>query len=57
MKILERFFSNKPNEGKKADRGRNEICWCGSGKKYKRCHLEEDAYKNRMKGSLKRRGI
>ena len=22
--------------------GRNERCWCGSGKKYKRCHLRED---------------
>lgn len=22
--------------------GRNEPCWCGSGKKYKRCHLRED---------------
>jgi hypothetical protein len=22
---------------------RNAICWCGSGKKYKRCHLEIDA--------------
>ena len=21
---------------------RNEMCWCGSGKKYKRCHMEED---------------
>lgn len=20
--------------------GRNEPCWCGSGKKYKRCHLD-----------------
>ncbi|WP_407673639.1 SEC-C metal-binding domain-containing protein [Parafrankia colletiae] len=19
---------------------RNELCWCGSGKKYKRCHLQ-----------------
>lgn len=19
-------------------RGRNEVCWCGSGRKYKRCH-------------------
>jgi uncharacterized protein len=18
--------------------GRNDVCWCGSGKKYKRCH-------------------
>lgn len=23
--------------------GRNERCWCGSGLKYKRCHLDEDA--------------
>jgi hypothetical protein len=23
--------------------GRNEPCWCGSGVKYKRCHLEDDA--------------
>jgi len=22
--------------------GRNDICPCGSGKKYKKCHLEED---------------
>jgi len=22
--------------------GRNEPCWCGSGKKYKRCHLSSD---------------
>jgi SEC-C motif len=23
--------------------GRNELCWCGSGKKYKKCHLGKDA--------------
>jgi SEC-C motif len=22
--------------------GRNTPCWCGSGKKYKKCHLEAD---------------
>ena len=22
--------------------GRNDLCWCGSGKKYKKCHLMED---------------
>lgn len=22
--------------------GRNEPCWCGSGKKYKRCHMRAD---------------
>lgn len=25
--------------------GRNDLCWCGSGKKYKKCHLEEDERK------------
>ncbi len=24
------------------DLGRNDPCWCGSGKKYKHCHLRED---------------
>ncbi|MBD3316688.1 MAG: type I methionyl aminopeptidase [Chitinivibrionales bacterium] len=23
--------------------GRNDPCWCGSGKKYKKCHMHEDA--------------
>ncbi|MBN2301768.1 MAG: type I methionyl aminopeptidase [Lentisphaerae bacterium] len=22
--------------------GRNDLCWCGSGKKYKKCHMEQD---------------
>ena len=22
--------------------GRNDLCWCGSGKKYKSCHLAVD---------------
>jgi uncharacterized protein YecA (UPF0149 family) len=26
----------------KAELGRNEPCWCGSGKKYKKCHLAKD---------------
>ncbi|MDI6753287.1 MAG: SEC-C metal-binding domain-containing protein [Thermodesulfobacteriota bacterium] len=34
---------------------RNDTCWCGSGKKYKRCHLDKDAHKIRMKGGLGRR--
>ena len=25
-----------------ANPGRNAACWCGSGKKYKKCHLEPD---------------
>jgi hypothetical protein len=27
--------------------GRNEPCHCGSGKKYKKCHLPEDEVKER----------
>jgi hypothetical protein len=27
--------------------GRNEPCHCGSGKKYKKCHLEKDEAANR----------
>ena len=26
---------------------RNEDCWCGSGRKYKKCHLHEDEKKLR----------
>ena len=25
--------------------GRNDVCWCGSGKKYKNCHLASDERK------------
>lgn len=27
--------------------GRNDVCWCGSGKKYKRCHCSSDEAKQR----------
>ena len=27
--------------------GRNDPCWCGSGKKYKKCHQKEDSEKDR----------
>jgi preprotein translocase subunit SecA len=29
--------------------GRNDPCWCGSGKKYKHCHLKEDRARSRQK--------
>lgn len=29
--------------------GRNDPCWCGSGKKYKKCHLREDQERDRQK--------
>ncbi len=28
--------------------GRNDPCWCGSGKKYKRCHMKEDRVKQQQ---------
>ncbi len=32
--------------------GRNDLCWCGSGKKYKKCHMEKDGnlYKYEREG-------
>ena len=40
---------NQPSNGKdrepiKVEKrpGRNELCWCGSGKKYKHCHMKTD---------------
>jgi len=31
--------------------GRNDCCWCGSGKKYKACHLAAD---NRKRAAQRR---
>lgn len=40
------FFKKKPVESLIAPPlplpQRNELCWCGSGDKYKKCHLEKD---------------
>ena len=44
MGILSKLLGVK--EPKKIPKlGRNDPCWCGSGKKYKRCHMESDARK------------
>ena len=34
--------------------GRNDICWCGSGKKYKKCHMAFDEHLEsyRLKGFM-----
>lgn len=32
---------------REAKPGRNEPCWCGSGQKYKKCHLAEDEAQSR----------
>jgi hypothetical protein len=44
MGILDRIgrviFKNPPKSA--IDLPRNAPCWCGSGKKYKKCHYESD---------------
>jgi len=48
LKSLGKFFngsSTKPD----TSLNRNDVCWCGSGVKYKRCHLEKDLEKSRRK--------
>ena len=45
LRWLQKLFSSRPAPAG-IDRnalGRNDPCWCGSGKKYKRCHLAKDA--------------
>ena len=32
---------------------RNDLCWCGSGKKYKKCHMETDVFDGIPKASKK----
>lgn len=41
------------------DLSRNDPCWCGSGKKYKRCHLKQDsaATRGRQRRSDSKKGI
>jgi hypothetical protein len=31
-----------PQEDVVSDLGRNDRCWCGSGRKYKTCHMAAD---------------
>jgi methionyl aminopeptidase len=35
---------------------RNDLCWCGSGKKYKHCHMKQDLAEARSKRKLVNRG-
>jgi SEC-C motif len=48
MKLLDRMMgalAGKDTEASVAKPGRNDECWCGSGRKYKKCHLPEDEKK------------
>ena len=41
MEWLNRSVFKRPPEAA-LSLSRNDTCWCGSGKKYKRCHEESD---------------
>ena len=45
MKSVMNFFSPEEEKPPVQDLGRNASCWCGSGRKYKNCHLREDEKK------------
>jgi uncharacterized protein YecA (UPF0149 family) len=40
MSIFNKLFNRPPQSA--MNLGRNEPCWCGSGKKYKKCHYASD---------------
>lgn len=51
---IKRIFSGgaeKPAETP----GRNDLCWCGSGEKYKRCCIDKDRTRARVEADACRR--
>ena len=48
MKLLDKMmnaFVGKEPTAPAVKPGRNDACWCGSGKKYKKCHYAVDGEK------------
>ena len=39
---IAKAFSSETKPAPGTTLGRNDPCWCGSGNKYKRCHLDSD---------------
>jgi hypothetical protein len=46
------LFNGNDEKAPQVKPGRNDACWCGSGKKYKKCHESEDAKKSANACSL-----
>jgi len=40
MSFPDKLFNRPPKSA--MNLGRNDVCWCGSGKKYKKCHYASD---------------
>jgi uncharacterized protein YecA (UPF0149 family) len=51
FKTIGSLFKTGEDVGPSQKVGRNEACWCGSGIKYKKCHLIEDEKKMAKKYS------
>lgn len=51
IKGLFDFLAPKGEQSGSRNLGRNDRCWCGSGKKYKHCHLQEDEKKPKNYGA------
>jgi len=52
MNILARVLGGKPKKTAPQIQ-RNEPCYCGSGKKYKRCHYDSDQKRGVSRGGKK----
>jgi uncharacterized protein YecA (UPF0149 family) len=52
FKNIANMFSPEEAKDQVRDIGRNELCWCGSGRKYKKCHLVEDEKKAKINSGL-----
>ncbi len=48
---IARAFGRQERSAPVAKPGRNDVCWCGSGKKYKKCHLPADEAEAARKAS------
>jgi hypothetical protein len=42
IKSIGNFFRPGSDNPDYTKLGRNDPCWCGSGNKYKKCHIQED---------------
>ena len=52
--FLKKIFKASPSAPDR-EVSRNEPCWCGSGEKYKRCHMEKDLHRQRMQAAACRK--
>jgi hypothetical protein len=46
MSLWKKILGLENKNQRNTELGRNDPCWCNSGKKYKKCHMEEDAQKH-----------